>query len=55
MVKQTRGEAIGYAYQATSGGLLSGMKFYRKILRITFDGNDAAEEIEFTSSGSKPN
>ena len=53
MVKETSGEAIGYAYQTTRGGVFSGFKFFVKILRISFDEKDLVSEIEYTSSDSK--
>ena len=53
MVKDTTGEAIGYTYAATSGGVFSGLKFYRKTLRITFDGSDRVLDIDYSTSGTK--
>jgi hypothetical protein len=53
MVKETSGEAIGYGYQTTRGGVFSGFKFYNKTLRITFDDKDRVLDIEYASSGSK--
>ncbi|MBS0335224.1 MAG: hypothetical protein JSS40_00050 [Proteobacteria bacterium] len=53
MVKETSGEAIGYAYQTTRGGVISGFKFYRKILRVTFDAGDRVAEVEYSTAGSR--
>lgn len=53
MVKATSGEAIGYTYQTTRGGVFSGFKFFFKILRISFDDKDLASDVEYTSSGTK--
>lgn len=55
MVKKTSGEAIGYSYQTTSGGLMSGFKFYRKSLSVTFDDGDRVAEVDYASTGSRPN
>ena len=53
MVKETSGEAIGYTYQATSGGAFSGFKFFRKALRIAFDADDRVLDIDYSTSGTK--
>jgi hypothetical protein len=53
MVKETYGEAIGYTYQTTSGGVFSGFKVYRKALRITFDGSDKVLDVDYAASGGK--
>lgn len=53
MVKQTSGEAIGYSYASTRGGLFSGFKFFSKSLRIAFDEQDVVSEVVYSSSGNK--
>ena len=53
IVKETSGEAIGYSYQTTSGGVFSGFKFYRKTLVIAFDGADRVLEVDYSTSGSQ--
>lgn len=53
MVKESSGEAIGYAYMAVRGGPFSGFKTLTKILRISFDTNNVIADIEFASSGTK--
>ena len=53
MVPETTGEAIGYTYQTTSGGAFTGFKFFRKLLRVTFDGADKVLDVEYSSSGSR--
>ena len=53
MVKETSGEAIGYAYQATRGGLFSGLKSFVKVLRISFDEKGLVSDIDYTSSDNK--
>jgi hypothetical protein len=53
MVKQTSGEAIGYAYGTTRGNVYTGFKFFRKALNISFDDKDAVSDIDFVSSSNK--
>jgi len=53
LVKETTGEAIGYAYATTSGGALSGLKFFQKRLVITFDAADRVLDVDYSTSGSK--
>ena len=53
MIKETSGEAIGYAYNTTRGGVFSGFKFFAKALIISFDDKDIVLEIDYTSSGNK--
>ena len=53
MVKETSGEAIGYTYQTTRGGAFSGLKFFRKALRITFDSTDRVLDVDYSASGTK--
>jgi len=53
MIKTTNGEAIGYNYNTTKGGLLGGFKFFKKSVLISFDENNQVSDIEFSSSGSK--
>ncbi len=51
MVKETSGEAIGYTYQATTGGAFSGFKNFRKTLRVAFDSDDRVLDVEYATSG----
>ena len=51
MVKETAGEAIGYAYVTTRGGVFSGFKIFSKILRISFDDRNLVSDGDYTSSG----
>lgn len=51
MVKQSSGEAIGYAYTATRGGVFSGLKTFTKVLQISFDENGVVLDVEYTESG----
>lgn len=53
MVKEASGEAIGYTYSATSGGAFTGLKFYRKVLRIAFDKDEKVLDVDYTTSGAK--
>jgi outer membrane protein assembly factor BamE (lipoprotein component of BamABCDE complex) len=53
MVKETSGEAIGYSYSTTSGSAFTGLKFFRKAVRIAFDKDDKVLEVDYTTSGSK--
>jgi hypothetical protein len=53
MVKSTAGEAIGYAYQATRGGLFSGFKVSLKSLRVSFDDSGLVSEVDYTSAGNR--
>jgi outer membrane protein assembly factor BamE (lipoprotein component of BamABCDE complex) len=53
MTKQTSGEAIGYTYHTTRGGVFSGLKFFTKLLRIAFDDKDIVSEIDYTTTGNK--
>jgi hypothetical protein len=53
MIKEGPVEAVGYAYQATSGGALTGFKFFRKILTISLDGKGLVVDVDYSSSGSK--
>ena len=53
MVKETSGEAFGYAYQAIRGGLFSGLKSSAKILRVSFDDKGVVSDVEYTSSENK--
>jgi hypothetical protein len=53
MVKQTSGEAFGYTYNTTRGGVFSGFKFFTKSLRISFDDKDLVSEIDYTETGNK--
>ena len=53
MVKETSGEAIGYTYQATRGGLFSGLKSSVKVLRISFDEKGVVSDVEYSSSAGK--
>lgn len=50
VVEEGMREAIGYAYQAISGGPFSGMKMFRKVLRISFDENNVIAKVEFVST-----
>lgn len=53
MVKETAGEAIGYAYVATRGGVFSGFRIFAKVLKISFDDRDLVSDVEYASSGNK--
>ena len=53
MVKSTAGEAIGYTYQATRGGLFSGFKVMFKSLRISFDDGGLVSEVDYASAGNR--
>lgn len=53
MVKETSGEAVGWAYGTTRGNAFSGFKFAKKALLVSFDGSDRVSDVQFTSSASK--
>jgi len=53
MVKMTSGNAIGYTYSSTKGGVIGGFKFFRKTLLISFNDKNQVADIEFSSSGNK--
>jgi hypothetical protein len=53
MVKATAGEAIGYSYQTTRGSAFTGLKFFRKMLLVSFDDKGLVSDIEYSSSGTK--
>lgn len=53
MVKNTSGEAIGYTYQTTRGGVFSSFKLFNKSLRISFDEKDIVSDLDYSSSGNK--
>lgn len=53
VVKETSGEAMGYAYATTSGGALSGFKFFRKALLVSFDERGVVSDVEYSTSGSR--
>ena len=50
VVEEGTREAIGYAYQAIRGGPFSGMKIFRKVLRISFDENSIVSKVEYVST-----
>jgi hypothetical protein len=50
MVEETRGEAAGYSYSTVSGGVFSGFVLSTKQLAISFDENDVASDVEYTTS-----
>jgi hypothetical protein len=49
MVKETSGEAIGYAYQTTRGSAFSEYKFFSKVLKISFDDRNIVSDIDYAS------
>jgi len=51
MVREPSGEAIGYGYARREA--TAPYKFFRKNLRITFDGRDRVAEMDFTTEGKK--
>lgn len=53
VVKATSGEAMGYTYVTTSGGVLSGFKFFRKALLVSFDERDLVSDVDYSTSGSR--
>jgi hypothetical protein len=53
MVKETSGEAIGYVYNTTSGGVFSGFMFTSKILKISFDDSNVVSDIDYVVSSNK--
>lgn len=53
MVKESFGEAIGYTYQATSRVPFSGIKSFRKTLRISFDSADLVLDVDYSTFGTK--
>ena len=53
MVKKTSGEALGYTYQTTRGGVFSGFRFFTKSLRISFDEKGTVSDVDYTASGNK--
>jgi len=53
MVKQTSGEALGYGYTTTRGGVFSGFKVFTKNVRIAFSANDTVSDVDFASTGTK--
>jgi hypothetical protein len=53
MVKSTSGEAIGYTYTATRGGLFSGFRVQVKSLRVSFDESDVVSDIDYKAAGSR--
>lgn len=53
MVKATAGEAIGYTYTATRGGLFSGFKVQLKSLRVSFDEGGVVSDVDYKAAGSR--
>jgi len=53
IIKQTSGEALGYAYTTTRKGFFGSLKFFRKILRITFDDHGVVSDVEYSASENK--
>jgi outer membrane protein assembly factor BamE (lipoprotein component of BamABCDE complex) len=53
MVKETSGEAIGYVYNTTSGGVFSGFMFTSIILKISFDDSNVVSDIDYVVSSNK--
>ena len=49
MVKETSGEAIGYAYSATHRRPF-GVKFSRKLLRVSFDPEGKVSDVDYTAT-----
>ena len=52
LIKQQPGEAAVYLYSETRGSAFN-LKFYRKLLLVTFDTSGVVTEVDFTSSGTK--
>jgi hypothetical protein len=52
MIKPEKGDAATYSYVETSGSAFN-LKFYRKILVVTFDPAGVVADVEYVSSGSR--
>jgi len=52
MIKAEAGDAAVYAYAETSGSAFN-LKFYRKVLVVTFDAAGVVADIDFSSSGNR--
>jgi hypothetical protein len=52
MIKNASGEGAVYAYVETTGSAFN-MKFFRKVLIVTFDAAGVVEDVDFSSSGSR--
>jgi len=53
LIKEGGVEAMGYAYQTTSGGAFAGFKIFRKNLVILLDGKGQVLDVDYSSSGNK--
>ena len=52
LIKPETGEAMVYAYAETSGTAFN-LKFFRKVLVVTFDAAGVVVDVDFSLSGSK--
>jgi len=50
MIKSQSGEAAAYVYSDAKGTAFN-MKFFRKVLVVTFDAGDITSDVEFSSLG----
>jgi hypothetical protein len=52
MIKAETGDAVVYAYSETSGSAFN-LKFYRKVLVVSFDTAGTVSDVDFSSSGTR--
>jgi outer membrane protein assembly factor BamE (lipoprotein component of BamABCDE complex) len=52
LIKNKAEKGILYGYSHVKGSVFN-MKFYSKLLIISFDANDVVTEVDYTSSGEK--
>jgi hypothetical protein len=52
MIKAQTGDAAVYAFSETSGSAFN-LKFYRKVLVVSFDTAGVVSDVDFSSSGSR--
>ena len=52
MIKATTGDAAVYLYAETSGTAFN-LKFFRKVLVVTFDAAGIVSDVDFSSSGNR--
>jgi outer membrane protein assembly factor BamE (lipoprotein component of BamABCDE complex) len=52
MIKDAAGEAAVYAYVETSGSAFN-LKFYRKVLVVSFGADGVVTDVDYNSSGSR--
>jgi hypothetical protein len=52
LIKATTGDADVYAFSETRGSAFN-LKFFRKVLIVTFDASGVAADVEYSSSGTR--